>query len=74
MCHPAWRRYGEGRPVFGVCSYCDEDILDGDGCVECDGLYYHEDCFSDAAPGILLRRHGATTMTAEVERNVGIGF
>lgn len=50
-----------------ICKYCEEPIEDGEDYFEIDGDHYHEDCFKDVAPSILLERYGATHGYAEVD-------
>ena len=50
-----------------TCAYCNEPIVEGDEYFELDGKCYHEDCFSDAATGILTKDYGAVRKTAEVD-------
>ena len=43
-----------------TCSFCGEDIVEGDEYVEFDHEYYHENCFDDAAPNILIDNEDAS--------------
>ncbi len=60
--------------VFSTCAYCNEEIVDGENYVDFDGREYHEDCFTEAAEGILFEEYGAERCIAEVDSFVGIGF
>lgn len=60
--------------VCSRCAYCGDDIISGDKYIELDGIDYHEDCFMDAAPGILFKDFGATCRTAYDDGFVGLGF
>lgn len=46
-----------------TCDHCREDIYEGEEAVEFDGRYFHEDCFSDCAVGILMEHYGARRMS-----------
>lgn len=50
-----------------TCSYCGEPIQVGEECVSIEENHYHEDCFSDAAVGILFKEFGASKGVAEVD-------
>ena len=52
--------------VYGVCPLCGEDIYLGEEIVELDGDEYHEECFMDMAPRILMEQYGARRGLAEV--------
>lgn len=51
-CHPRCPNAPEPVAVYD-CAHCDEAIRAGDEYFEYDGAYYHEDCFSDAAPALV---------------------
>ena len=54
--------------IYGRCPFCGEDIYEGEEIVELDGCEYHEECFMDMAPRILLEQYGARRRLAEVEK------
>ena len=39
---------------FATCIYCNENIVIGENYYEFDGERYHEDCFREAAEGLLI--------------------
>lgn len=47
-----------------TCKYCFEPICEGDEQVIFGGSHYHEECFKEAAPEILLEKYGAIRKTA----------
>lgn len=53
--------------VVHQCSFCGEDIVEGELMVELDGEAFHEDCFSDAATKLLFERFGAMSCIAEAD-------
>ncbi len=52
--------------VYGKCPLCGGDIYLGEEIVTFDGEEYHEECFMDMAPRILLEQYGARRGIAEV--------
>ena len=67
-CYPCMRGCpNDEAPEVYICASCKEPIVEGDECFELDGEHYHEDCFKDAAVGILMEEYGAVRKTAEVD-------
>ena len=52
--------------IYGRGPFCGEEIYLGEEIVELDGFEYHEECFMDMAPRILLEQYGARRGVAEV--------
>lgn len=65
-CHPRCPNAPEPPKVY-TCKYCGESIVEGDNYFELDGDQYHDECFADAAVGILTKSYGAKSAVAEVE-------
>ena len=55
-------------PTVYTCKYCGEPIVEGDEYVDVDGDFYHSECVSDAAEGILMEQSWVTRGVAEVYR------
>lgn len=53
-------------PAFYKCSYCKEDITEGEEYYEYDERRYHDDCFRECAVELLLES-GAEKKTAKEE-------
>lgn len=41
------------------CPWCDMEFEQDELAIDMDGLLYHDECFAEAAPKILLDRYGA---------------
>lgn len=46
------------------CKFCCDPICEGDDQVVFNGDHYHEDCFVEVAPEILLKKYGAVKSVA----------
>ena len=57
-CHPQCPNAPDPEAVY-ECASCKEPIRGGDDYFGFDGDYYHEDCFLDNAPSILVEKCGA---------------
>lgn len=66
-CDPRCPNAPEPQAVY-TCKHCGEPIVPGDEFFEVDGDYYHDDCFSDCASGILIEKFGARKGVAEADR------
>jgi len=63
-CDPRCPNAPEPKSIY-ICNHCGEPIVEGEDYADVDGDYYHEECFTDCAAGILLEKYGAAIRTAE---------
>lgn len=49
------------------CEYCKQPIVTGDYYYNHDGKYYHEDCYYDAAPSLIVEEESLTAVIPEEE-------
>lgn len=76
ICHhvPCDPRCPNAPDPIGVyeCAYCGEPIVKGERYYSHNDKYYHDDCFGDAAPAIVVEEH-CLKINSPIEEDTKIG-